>query len=104
MLHSGHHNQKTSDGNEVISFSEHKCDLFKKGILPSDGGFDSENFKSSGEDQMMSWQQKNNGHVFIRNNNLQFIQRYGKSTASFKGLVRKVFRLWFWSIQNLVLD
>lgn len=92
MLHSGHYNRKNADENEDISFSEHKCDLFKKVILSINGGFDSENFKLSGEDQMMSWQQKNNGHVFIRNNNLKFIQRYGKSTASFKGLISKVFR------------
>lgn len=91
MIHSGHTNQKSLRKIENISFSEHKCDVFKTDILLQSGGFDQINFKLSGEDQLKSYLLKKAGFSILRNNNLLFIQRYGKSIASFTGFLKKIF-------------
>ena len=91
MIHSGHSNKESNIEMEEISFSEHKCDIFITKILFQNGGFDQKNFKFSGEDQMKSYQLKSMGFRLIRNNRLLFIQRYGKSVASFNGLYKKIF-------------
>ena len=92
MIHSGHSNKKSSTKIEEISFSEHKCDLFEAKNLLQNEGFDQGNFKFSGEDQMKSYQLKSLGFSLLRNNNLIFIQRYGRTVASFEGLFKKIFK------------
>lgn len=91
MIHSGHSNEKSPNNIEQISFSEHKCDIFKKEILLKDGGFNQTDFKLSGEDQVISFRLKEKGYILLKYNNLRYIQRYGKSVASLRGFYKKVF-------------
>ena len=91
MIESGHFTKKDRAGIEEVSFSEHKCDIFRKEVLMKSGGFDSKHFRASAEDQMVSWKIRNLGYKIVKSNNLRYLQRYGKSVSTFAGLIKKTF-------------
>lgn len=103
MIQSGHSNEKNPNNVEEISFSEHKCDIFRKELLQKNGGFNQIDLKLSGEDQLMSFQLKKQGYKFQRDNNLLYIQRYGKSVGSLKSLLKKIFRYGFYQAKVIIL-
>lgn len=103
MIQSGHSNEKNLNDIEEISFSEHKCDIFRKQLLQKNGGFNQIDLKLSGEDQLMSFQLKKQGYKFQRDNNLVYIQRYGKSVGSLRSLLKKIFRYGFYQSKVIIL-
>jgi glycosyltransferase involved in cell wall biosynthesis len=92
LMVSDHSNASPKSNVEEISFAEHKCDLFVKKFVNEVGGFDSEHFHASAEDQILSWQLKKLGYAIIRDNRLLYIQRYGQSVASAKGVAKKLYK------------
>lgn len=63
---------------ETIPFSEGKCDLIKKKILLALGGFPSNEFKFSGEDQVVSYTLRQRGYKILKDTTLTFIEKISK--------------------------
>ena len=92
MIMSDHNHSCSPIELEEVSFAEHKCDLFKRQPLLQVGGFDSEHFRSSAEDQVVSWRLRNRGYKIIRDHRLKYIQRYGASLSTLQDIVKKLFK------------
>jgi glycosyltransferase involved in cell wall biosynthesis len=67
---------------EPISFSEGKCDLYRKDALVSIGPFPSQKFRISGEDQWTSYALRKKGWKLLRDNSLIFKQEIPEDIRS----------------------
>jgi len=75
---------------EIVNFSEGKCDLYKKRVLESIGGFPTR-YRIAGEDLSVSVQLRQRGYSILKQYNLPVLQRYGGKAQSFRGNLRKEF-------------
>ncbi len=77
---------------EDLTFTEHKCDLFRKKVLESVGGFSDSRFRSSGEDQVLSSRLRTSGYRLVRLGSISYKLGFGNKESSFKGIFEKLFR------------
>lgn len=92
MVANGHLAEMENDGNEVedVPFVEHKCDVFRKSLLESIGGFPGTRFKASGEDQVVSSRLRASGYRLVRAGGLTYNLGFGSKESSFKGIFGKI--------------
>jgi GT2 family glycosyltransferase len=77
---------------EDLTFTEHKCDLFRKKLVESVGGFPDKKFRSSGEDQVLSSRLRTVGYRLVRLGSIRYKLGFGRKEASFKGIFEKLHR------------
>src|SRR5260370_10143035 len=77
---------------EDLTFTEHKCDLFRKKLVESVGGFPDNRFRSSGEDQVLSSRLRTLGYRLVRLGSIRYKLGFGRKEASFKGIFEKLHR------------
>jgi hypothetical protein len=75
---------------EEATFSEGKCDLYRKEYLTKAGGFPTE-YRIAGEDLIVSYTLRNNGYKIIKCYDLPVIQRFTGDAETFSGNLRKEF-------------
>jgi len=73
---------KTPKPVEGIPFFEGKCDLCKKETLLDLGGFPSNEFRISGEDQIVSYALRQRGYKILKDNTLIFEEKISKGVRS----------------------
>lgn len=75
---------------EEATFSEGKCDLYRKNLLAEIGGFPT-NYRIAGEDLIVSYKLRSLGYSIIKCYDLPVIQRFGGTAESFRGNLGKEF-------------
>lgn len=75
---------------EIVNFSEGKCDLYRRKVLESIGGFPTR-YRIAGEDLSVSVQVRQQGYSILKQYNLPVLQRYGGKAQSFRGNLHKEF-------------
>lgn len=76
--------------NDEVTFSEGKCDLFRKNLLLEIGGFPV-NYRIAGEDLIVSYKLRRLGYRIIKSYELPVVQRFGGAAESFSGNIGKDF-------------
>ena len=94
MVANGHlaevdHGEATS---EDLTFTEHKCDLFRKKLVESVGGFRDNKFRNSGEDQVLSSRLRIMGYRLIMLGSISYKLGFGSKESTFKGIFEKIHR------------
>jgi glycosyltransferase involved in cell wall biosynthesis len=94
MVANGHLSEIAHEetGTEDLTFTEHKCDLFRKKLVESVGGFPDNKFRSSGEDQVLSSRLRALGYRLVRLGSIRYKLGFGPKESSFKGILEKVHR------------
>ena len=77
---------------EDLTFTEHKCDLFRKQLVESVGGFRDDKFRSSGEDQVLSSRLRTLGYRLVRLGSITYKLGFGSKEASLMGIFEKLHR------------
>jgi glycosyltransferase involved in cell wall biosynthesis len=77
---------------EDLTFTEHKCDLFRKKLVDSVGGFSDSKFRSSGEDQVLSSRLRTSGYRLVRLGSISYKLGFGSMESSFRGIFEKIYR------------
>jgi len=77
---------------EDLTFTEHKCDLYRKKLVESVGGFPDDKFRSSGEDQVLSSRLRTLGYRLVRLGSITYKLGFGSKEASFRGISEKLHR------------
>jgi glycosyltransferase involved in cell wall biosynthesis len=77
---------------EDLTFTEHKCDLFRKKLVESVGGFSDSKFRSSGEDQVLSSRLRTSGYRLVRLGSISYKLGFGNKESTFKGIFEKLHR------------
>jgi GT2 family glycosyltransferase len=77
---------------EDLTFTEHKCDLFRKKLVESVGGFSDSKFRSSGEDQVLSSRLRTSGYRLVRLGSISYKLGFGNKESSFRGIFEKIYR------------
>lgn len=75
---------------EEVTFSEGKCDLYRKSLLLEIGGFPV-NYRIAGEDLIVSYKLRSLGYKIIKSYELSVVQRFGGAAESFSGNLGKEF-------------
>lgn len=75
---------------EEVTFSEGKCDLYRKELLLRIGGFPT-NYRIAGEDLVVSYTLRRMGYKIIKCYELPVIQRFSGSAEAFIGNLKKEF-------------
>lgn len=75
---------------EEATFSEGKCDLYKKSLLLEIGAFPT-NYRIAGEDLIVSYKLRSLGYKIIKSFDLCVVQRFGGAAESLSGNVGKEF-------------
>lgn len=75
---------------EEATFSEGKCDLYRKDLLLKIGGFPT-NYRIAGEDLIVSYRLRKLGYKIVKCYDLPVIQRFGGAAESFWGNLGKEF-------------
>lgn len=75
---------------EQVTFSEGKCDLYRRGYLLEIGGFPV-NYRIAGEDLIVSYRLRELGYKIVKCYDLPVVQRFGGAAASFWGNLGKEF-------------
>jgi len=75
---------------EDLTFTELKCDLFRKKLVESLGGFSNGKFRSSGEDQVLSSRLRTSGYKLVRLGSISYKLGFGKKESTFKGIFEKL--------------
>lgn len=75
---------------EEVTFSEGKCDVFRKRVLEKIGGFP-ERFKIAGEDLAVSYKIRQSGYSIVKSYKLPVIQKFGPSGNSLSENLKKEF-------------
>lgn len=75
---------------EEVTFSEGKCDLYRKRLLLDVGGFPT-NYKIAGEDLVVSYSLRKLGYKILKCYDLPVVQRFSGAAESFWGNMWKEF-------------
>jgi glycosyltransferase involved in cell wall biosynthesis len=75
---------------EDLTFTELKCDLFRKKLVENLGGFSNGKFRSSGEDQVLSSRLRTSGYKLVRLGSISYKLGFGKKETTFKGIFEKL--------------
>jgi glycosyltransferase involved in cell wall biosynthesis len=76
---------------EDVTFTEHKCDLFRKSLVESIGGFPNDRFRSSGEDQVLSSRLRDRGYKLVRLGSISYSLGFGNKESTISGILHKLF-------------
>jgi GT2 family glycosyltransferase len=77
---------------EELTFTEHKCDLFRKKLVESVGGFSDSKFRSSGDDQVLSSRLRTSGYRLVRLGSISYKLGFGNKESTFKGIFEKLYQ------------
>jgi glycosyltransferase involved in cell wall biosynthesis len=77
---------------EDLTFTEHKCDLYRKKLVEGVGGFSDSKFRSSGEDQVLSSKLRTSGYRLVRLGSISYKLGFGNKESSFRGIFEKIYR------------
>jgi glycosyltransferase involved in cell wall biosynthesis len=77
---------------EELTFTEHKCDLFRKSAVENIGGFPDAHFRSSGEDQVLSSDLRDKGYTLVKLGSIRYNLGFGRKELTLKGIFEKVFQ------------
>lgn len=75
---------------EEVTFSEGKCDVYRKDVLKRIGGFP-ERFRIAGEDLFVSYKIRQQGFLILKSYKLPVMQKFGSTADSFSKNLRKEF-------------
>jgi len=75
---------------EEVTFSEGKCDIYKRDILEKIGLFP-ERYKIAGEDLVVSYSIRQKGYALIKSYELPVLQRFGHGATTLRGNLKKEF-------------
>jgi GT2 family glycosyltransferase len=75
---------------EEATFSEGKCDLYRKDLLTKIGGFPT-GYRIAGEDLIVSYKLRSLGYTIVKCYDLSVVQRFGGPAESFWGNLGKEF-------------
>jgi glycosyltransferase involved in cell wall biosynthesis len=75
---------------EEVTFSEGKCDLYRKDLLLKIGGFPTD-YRIAGEDLIVSYGLRSLGYGIVKCYDLPVVQRFGGAAESFWGNIGKEF-------------
>jgi glycosyltransferase involved in cell wall biosynthesis len=75
---------------EEVTFSEGKCDLYRKDLLLKIGGFPT-GYRIAGEDLVVSYGLRSLGYSIVKCYDLPVVQRFGGAAESFWGNIGKEF-------------
>ena len=75
---------------EEVTFSEGKCDLYRKDLLFKVGGFPTD-YRIAGEDLIVSYGLRSLGYGIVKCYDLPVVQRFGGAAESFWGNIGKEF-------------
>ena len=75
---------------EDVTFTEHKCDLFRKELVEGVGGFLDARFRRSGEDQVLSSQLRSQGYRLIRLGSISYRLGFGEKESTLRGIFDKL--------------
>lgn len=90
VLRKQYHLLRSDVSVEEITFSEGKCDLYRRGVLEKIGGFP-ERYKIAGEDLVVSYNLRREGYILLKAYDLPVVQRFGRTASNFLGNFRKEF-------------
>jgi glycosyltransferase involved in cell wall biosynthesis len=92
MVANGHLAELQPEDAEIqdVSFTEHKCDLFRKCMVESVGGFFDPRFRRSGEDQVLSSELRNRGFRLIRLGSITYRLGFGTRESTIKGIFQRL--------------
>jgi len=66
---------------EQVTFSEGKCDVYRKDVLEKIGGFP-ERFRIAGEDLFVSYKIRQHGFLILKSYKLPVVQKFGPATEN----------------------
>jgi len=75
---------------EEVTFSEGKCDVYRKDVLEKIGGFP-ERFRIAGEDLFVSYKIRQQGFLILKSYRLPVIQKFGPAADNLSKNLRKEF-------------
>ncbi|TET55902.1 glycosyltransferase [Candidatus Bathyarchaeota archaeon] len=75
---------------EEVTFSEGKCDVYRKDVLESIGGF-LERFRIAGEDLVVSYKIRQQGFLILKSYKLPVVQKFGPAADNLAKNLRKEF-------------
>ncbi len=85
-----YHAASSKQAEDEVTFSEGKCDVFRKEVLESIGGFP-ERFRIAGEDLYVSYRIRQQGSVILKSYKLPVIQKFGPAADNLPKNLRKEF-------------
>jgi glycosyltransferase involved in cell wall biosynthesis len=91
MVANGHQWEVNSRVPAELTFLENKCDLYRKSVLERIGGFPSQMFRTSGEDQLISWFIRRLGYRLVRLGEISYRIRFGQRESTIRGILSKVY-------------
>ncbi|MCI4351268.1 MAG: glycosyltransferase [Thermoplasmata archaeon] len=80
-----------TEGQEVVTFSEFKCDLFRRAAVAEQGGFPTR-FRIAGEDIVLSFRLRHRGYRILKCYDLVAVQRFTGHAESIGGNLYKDYR------------
>jgi glycosyltransferase involved in cell wall biosynthesis len=91
MVANGHLAEMDSDGEtEELTFLEGKCDVFRRSIIESLGGFPANRFRVSGEDQIVSSRIRSKGFKLVKLGSISYLLSFGQKESSISGILSKL--------------
>ncbi len=92
MVANGHLAELGHNGYETgeLTFVEAKCDLFRKRVLNAIGAFPAHQFRTSGEDQVVSSRMRKAGYRLVKLGNITYSLRFGQKESSLRGILAKL--------------
>ena len=92
MVANGHLAEIASQESETqyVAFTEHKCDLFRKWMVESVGGFFDARFRRSGEDQVLSSELRNRGYRLMRLGSISYRLGFGTRESTIGGIFERI--------------
>lgn len=75
---------------EEVTFSEGKCDVYRKDVLEKIGGFP-ERFRIAGEDLFVSYKIRQQGFLILKSYKLPVVQKFGGAADNLSKNLRKEF-------------
>jgi len=90
VLRKQYHLLRSDVSVEEITFSEGKCDVYRRDVLEKIGGFP-ERYKIAGEDLVVSYNLRREGYILLKAYDLPVVQRFGHTASNFLGNFRKEF-------------
>ncbi len=92
MVANGHLAELDHNGykTEELTFVEDKCDLYRKSILDAIGAFPARQFRTSGEDQVVSSRMRAEGYRLVRLGKITYRLEFGKKESTLRGILAKL--------------
>ncbi len=92
MVANGHLTEMEHNGYETedLTFVEDKCDLYRKSLLNTIGGFPAHQFRVSGEDQVASSRMRARGYRLVKLGAVSYRLDFGRKESTLRGILEKL--------------